>query len=508
MLKRLMIADDEKIIRDSLSKMIDWESYGYQLIGTARNGMEAYDMICNLYPDVIISDIRMPLLSGLEMIRRALSLDQDLTFVILSGYGEFEYAREAMELGVKYFLLKPTNIDELKRVLQEISESYVQKEARRQQRMAQLYREVCFPIQKAMLTDALLDTGNLEKVLTNYRQIFEIHESNIQLCVCLYVGEDEAERCLDLLRRTYRRIGVEEYFPPIYVGRALLLTFRVSNLTVPEKFLDIVQGIHLPGQETEYEAKCYPVTEFADCFQLMIRKISRFNRILILDQKGIFHEVYSNNRHISIANDLYRELRSKSNRQDIARILLEYFSPDMEMEAAYALSICLMIQTHQSGSVSLQMNMSSYLGKIYEAKTVSEIREITEYYIVLLLSGNCSQLSDHNDLIGMLKDFVGSHLDAEYLSLKWLAENYLFVSISYLSRQFTKIEGKSFSEYLNQVRMEKAKEMMRGIPGCTVQDVAAHVGFASNPGYFSQVFRKYEGITPSAFLENCTVNLI
>ena len=114
---RVIVADDEEIIRNALAHMIDYSSIGYELVGIAQNGMEAYGMICDEYPDVVITDIRMPILDGLGLIERAVKLDPNLRFVILSGYDEFEYARQAMKFGVRDYLLKPTDRDQLMEVL-------------------------------------------------------------------------------------------------------------------------------------------------------------------------------------------------------------------------------------------------------------------------------------------------------------------------------------------------------------------------------------------------------
>lgn len=106
---RLMIVDDEQIIREALSQMIDFESLGYELIATAKNGMEAYDIICDEYPDVVITDIRMPILNGLDLIERSIKTDSKISFILLSGYNDFEYAKQAMKYGVRFYLLKPTD---------------------------------------------------------------------------------------------------------------------------------------------------------------------------------------------------------------------------------------------------------------------------------------------------------------------------------------------------------------------------------------------------------------
>ncbi|MFR8121715.1 MAG: response regulator [Waltera sp.] len=95
---RLMIVDDEQIIREALSSMIDYTSLGYEVIATAKNGMEAYDRIRDDYPDVVITDIKMPILNGLELIERASRIDSRITFILLSGYGEFEYAKQSHDI--------------------------------------------------------------------------------------------------------------------------------------------------------------------------------------------------------------------------------------------------------------------------------------------------------------------------------------------------------------------------------------------------------------------------
>ena len=104
---RMLIVDDERIIRETLSRHIDWAALDVQVIGTASNGLEAYDIIMDEYPDIVMTDIKMPGFSGLELLQRIKSLHPDIEFILLSGYGEFEYAQKAMQWGVRHYLLKP-----------------------------------------------------------------------------------------------------------------------------------------------------------------------------------------------------------------------------------------------------------------------------------------------------------------------------------------------------------------------------------------------------------------
>ena len=94
---KLIIADDERIIRESISKMIDWNSLGIELIGLCSDGIEAYNMILDECPDIVLTDIRMPGLSGLELIEKISQTDLNIQFILLSGFGEFEYSAKLLD---------------------------------------------------------------------------------------------------------------------------------------------------------------------------------------------------------------------------------------------------------------------------------------------------------------------------------------------------------------------------------------------------------------------------
>ena len=103
----LLIVDDEEIEREGMAQLISWEKYGYKLVGTARNGAEGLEKIGQLHPDIVIVDIKMPVMNGIEMIRQGQAAYPDTAYVVLSGYGDYEYTSQAMELGVRHYILKP-----------------------------------------------------------------------------------------------------------------------------------------------------------------------------------------------------------------------------------------------------------------------------------------------------------------------------------------------------------------------------------------------------------------
>ncbi len=117
---RMIIVDDERAIREALRVMLDWNALGIEPVGLYKNGAEAFDAILDEYPDIVLTDIKMPALSGLELLSRTRAAGIDSVFVILSGYAEFEFAKQAMRYGVRHYLLKPIGGEQLKAVMEEV----------------------------------------------------------------------------------------------------------------------------------------------------------------------------------------------------------------------------------------------------------------------------------------------------------------------------------------------------------------------------------------------------
>ena len=128
---RLLIADDEKIIRETLCSIIDWKSLDIEVVGVCKNGLEAYDAILDEYPDIVLTDISMPKLSGLELIQKITQNHDNIQFIIISGYQDFSYAREAMKYGIKHYILKPCNEQEIIEAVKDSIKEHYRKSSRK-----------------------------------------------------------------------------------------------------------------------------------------------------------------------------------------------------------------------------------------------------------------------------------------------------------------------------------------------------------------------------------------
>jgi len=117
---KVLLVDDERTILEGISSIVDWEREGVTLSGTANNGVEALEFIEKNEPDIVISDIMMPGLDGIQLLQKTSKTHPLMKFILLSGYSEFEYARQAMGYGVKHYLLKPSNEDLISQALAEV----------------------------------------------------------------------------------------------------------------------------------------------------------------------------------------------------------------------------------------------------------------------------------------------------------------------------------------------------------------------------------------------------
>jgi two-component system response regulator YesN len=125
----VLIVDDEEIIRNGIAQVIDWNKAGYKLIGTAEHGIDALHKITTYLPDIVITDLKMPVMDGISLIKEVRKLEVSTEFIILSGYSEFEYAKIAMEYGIRYYLLKPTNDNTILQTLNQVREEIQKKQA-------------------------------------------------------------------------------------------------------------------------------------------------------------------------------------------------------------------------------------------------------------------------------------------------------------------------------------------------------------------------------------------
>lgn len=408
---KMIIVDDEKAIRESMRDSIDWASLGINVVGFCRNGLEAYDMILDESPDIVITDIKMPRLSGLELIERITQVGQGAEFIILSGYGEFSFTKEAMRYGVRHYMLKPCNEEELIDAVFKAAQDCYAKRARRDERAAhtELLRNLQESVFYNLIVECYAGASDFEERAQQYEQYIDFSQVAYEL---IDIRCQSEARLMQILREVHNH-----------------------------------HALHAPG----IQLHCVSAETTAWIFhERYDYDYSKLDALLSAQPDASLRRTHFVNLHA-----LLPHIKDALTGFDHARILHKgkwtCLSRSQALEAQ-----------------SLDQSVEPTTGKDFIDKTMRYVRE---------------------------------HLADRDISLKMIAETQLFMNVDYLSRQFVKHVGCKFSAYLAQMRVEEAKRLMAHEPDMTVQEIASRVGCANNPQYFSVLFKKQTGLTPTDYLK-------
>lgn len=502
---RLIIVDDERIIRETISTIIDWESLGIKVIGTCKNGIEAYDMILDEYPDIVLTDIKMPGLSGIDLIEKVRQIDENINFVILSGYGEFSFAKKAMQYGVKHYLLKPCSeeqiIEVMKQVIKECShnQSLQEMEKNHQLLISSLHNNII----RNIIVEGLNPNDDLPSILKRYEHYIDFNNMDYYLHYLYYLEDKNLNFCIDYISSffTSNYPGIIPHF--IYVKNTLVMFFKCPS-HLYHHISDFFENINVPNQSVSVEHK---KSHFSSLYLLLVTLLSKLNRYefiylmnnghaipiynhssLFISVDNILNKFLSDNTldHISIVAELEKTLSSIEDGNFLKGVITTFLVKFMNSDLAPS-------------------NPTNVTDLLLEINDIDEPKIILGNFLDIfknLLTQEPDIQSDYKDFIEKTLTYVQDHLSDPNLSLKWIAENHLFMNVDYLSKQFVKQTGYRFSQYLTEKRIEKAKELLQKGHSDKIYIVAEQVGCGNNPQYFSQIFKKHTGMTPTEYVKS------
>ena len=238
---KLLIVEDEEIIYQTLARLMDWSSMQIELIGICQDGVDAYHMILDECPDIVMTDINMPGISGLELIERIHRTALDTRFVILSGYAEFDYAKRAMKSGVRHYLLKPCEEEQLRSALQEVAQECMHL---KQEKNTSYNTIQDFQIQRVMLQNMIREGIRLPNIST---KLFEtnapylnLYEQPYQYCALYYLEKKYLNSAMKQIRNYFYNESQNIRVHAIYTVNILLLIFPdyTSNYQTLDHFFE------------------------------------------------------------------------------------------------------------------------------------------------------------------------------------------------------------------------------------------------------------------------------
>lgn len=522
---KLMIVDDEFYIREGLKKSDLWSNLAIDLAGEAADGAEAWKLYQTVKPDIILLDINIPEMNGIELARAIRRDDEDVQIIFLTGYDEYQLIKEAITLQASDYLLKPIVREDLHKAMQRAIDRVKKWESRNRfldhlQRQVIDYSKVAH---EQWLLDLIQQRRPLKECLDRLSP-FGIHFDAASYYAVLCSDNDDFQSLMDqasardrqLYQYAYRKLAEEtmESYEDVYTlsvtpSKIILL---ISSRAEEESYLiDIAKrlrsvfaeylkmsvsiGISTPVQGAEHIYKAYLEASSATEYKTLIG-IGQ-----IIPYQSINVTISQNNHLLNKELYLLSELRA-GNVVNVLSLLQEW-SVELRTMAwndvklvSCQLVLFVMRLFKEVGLNNKQLIYVNPLVDLANCRTIDElIRFLSAYFTeVGRVTRESKEIPSHK-MIEQAKEWIRKHL-SEDLSLINLA-NFLNMSPKYLSSRFKQATGETFAEFSTQLRFERAKELLADST-LKILDVANKVGF-TDTNYFSMAFKKYVGITPTEY---------
>ena len=539
---KIFLAEDEVVVRETIKRMIPWEELGFELVGEAADGEMALPLLIRQQPDLLITDIKMPFMDGLTLARLAKKEIPGLKVVILSGYDDFNYAKQAIGIGVEDYLLKPITKNALIERLSEIRSRYEHEKTQKEyyekfQREMQAYEknssrdffealvdgsmdmmEVYKRAEKLGLDivaeayNVLIFTMNCDEDFSGQRDEYSSWEAeSLELLENIFAGhssamlfrsnifsygvllkgqretiEENTRACVDEIRKILsRQDGRREWF--LAVGQSvdrlsqIQKSYHTASRAFSQRYLYDENILYYDEMETMEHPGGQAETE--DNAYLQKVDVNALNPAIL--QKFLSNGLQEETENF--VKDYFYAIGQEPMESLVFRnyvILNVRFSVISFIKG-------LGCDTNEMESADTEevlaesgKNMESAIA--YAKKMISQAIEIRDQN-----SGN-----KNRSILKTAVDFIDSHYMEEDISLNTVA-NVANVSSNHFSALFSQNMGQTFIEYLTTLRMNKAKELLR-CTGMRSSEIAGEIGY-KDAHYFSYLFKKTQGMTPSDY---------
>ena len=533
---KVFLVEDEMVIRRGIKNSIDWEKEGYIFCGEASDGELAYPMIIKEKPDILITDIRMPFMDGLELCKLVKKELPNIKILILSGYDEFDYAKEAIRLGVTEYLLKPISSGKLLEALNGVSESirrekedkdlvrkYMEEMRENTEHEKQKFFEQMIAGNLSM-ADAL-ETGkkyemNLSAGMYNLLLFrFTLGEENRKSGELLGEAEYAIEKLTERLEYVFEfQRGVEGWAFLLMADNEEQMSERVKELSkdleeIMKNYSTIAYfgGIGQPVARLRELEESFREAERA----LAARFTMELNRIISVEDIRMAQNVdtlddieITSFGEIEKTRTMLEKFLNNGAEDEIDEFVDVYINelPEENLKSVLMRQYIIMdadivMMSFCEKIEGIEGEMQAQSEELKNSMKTSQTLEEIKNYIRMLLKkiiGVRDTISGrrYSDIIEIAKDQIRKTYMSDEISLNTIAAE-VGMSPSYFSSIFSKEMGKTFVEYLTEIRMDRAKELLM-CSSMKTSEIGYEVGY-KDPHYFSYIFKKTQNCTPKEF---------
>ena len=522
---KVFLVEDEIVIREGVRNNIPWDQTPYTLAGEAPDGEMALSMIQDIKPDILITDIRMPFMDGLTLSGIVKKNLPWIKIIILSGHDEFEYAKEAIGVGVDEYLLKPVSSQEMLKTLDKIAER-INDEKEKLQNIEKL---------KAQLrssADILRD-----------RWLSDFLNGRISAANAIEQGK---ELGIDLLARSYIVLAAGIRFPP--EREELFVQAKIIYQSILEKypnsiwfsdneknFFALIREMSDNEEETAYtiaQALKYEIERKTECAAMIgigpkARRIGEAAASYLTAKKIINYGInqglsmiardellphdetgFDPSPLLKIDGDMLFTRLKYAAKKDIDSLIQDYTKAiDKNFDENHMLIFFTFGEIIIAASRIVEAfggdirNITPFSLNQDDLKCIADSKKIFNEKIKSLLSSVIEYRDAHSEgryqsVIVKARDYINRNFNTVDISL-YSTASYVGISPNYLSTIFAQETGENFIEYLTRVRIEKAKQLLRDTAMKSI-DIAYETGF-NDPHYFSSIFKKNTGYSPREF---------
>lgn len=524
---KVIIADDEIHICMLLRKLIDWEEMGIEIVGEYTDGDETLKAIYEKKPDIVITDVMMPGISGLDIVKQCNADKINCVFLLISGHAEFEYAHMAIKYNVENYLLKPVDKDELQDNLlqiigrlqkeEEARENYNEIENKLKKSTEVLHRQF---LNNIMTMPGWLNTQNVSSLMQDYDLDYD-QDGRFRILVmrCVYkaVFDGEQRRLLVKQMQNYVLKIMERQFGHTEInavpeGIYVLISYESEKGLLPAlrnlfdqicmrffEYCDMTLGISSPciGIAHLSEKTCMEAEAASRCYLN-----SGLNRVYEYSTEGqeykkIPVEIFI--RELIPCIDMVNAARAEELFADLVR---RTDDGPVDLDSLFLLEHRI---KEELGRGLLQLYQGDFDVSLMEEKLEDIMNHAESRKAMLLRTGKLAaeELRNYSEsvfaqqfrYILIAKDYIREHM-AENISLADVSQT-VYMNPTYFSTLFKRATGQNFSDYLVEVRISRAKELLKDL-SISVADVGTRVGYP-NSRYFSKVFLKTVGVKPSEY---------
>ncbi len=531
---KVLIIDDEPIIREGLRRTIDWDRLQCSIAGEAENGVEAVEKINSLQPDIVITDIMMPGLSGLELTKFIKDYHPHIKIIFLTGYNNFSFAQQAIKLGAFDFVLKPTNTDELEAIISKAGNEIAKSDADLQRQMVikKMMDESLPILRDKFITDLIFNNVYSVDEIKGKMKFFGIEIKSYILMCAEIDNYNEAKNTLSEEDKIINLLSVKEK------SVELLERCKIQNIIVCNQ--NAVTAILTFGNDEEEELLKSSVISIAEELRNKVENAFPFTVSIgishfytnIADIRFAYREAvmclenrfYIGNNSTIHTDDIFNfESLSKSRSIEISRLQEAIRTGNVEKIKLETDTIINSLHGFSKQSLVRNLCMEIVLAatrlycEIYgNIKDILEEDDIpfdrlmsrctaSELYDTVreIIDSICRNISEKQNsqtrkVVSRALEYIHTNFNRD-ISLNDVADH-AFMSPWYFSKLFKKETGFTFTEFLLKVRIDQAKELLKGSLELKTYEIADKVGF-NDARYFGQIFKKVTGLTPSEYKE-------